>query len=109
MIPLIKRILYTTDLSDNSNQVFKYAINFARKHDAGITILHVMEPLSPTVNAITKAYLVEGQANKISEKRSAYVKDRINKILKFCEKKFEIFRNIIICLISFQPQPILTC
>ena len=41
MIPQIKRILYVTDLSDNSAYVFGYAINSAKNHDAGIIILHV--------------------------------------------------------------------
>ena len=36
MIPQIKRILYATDLSDNSAYVFRYAIDSAKKCDAGI-------------------------------------------------------------------------
>ncbi|MBT8332305.1 MAG: universal stress protein, partial [Deltaproteobacteria bacterium] len=48
MIPQIKRILYTTDLSDYSTFVFRYAINSAKKHGAAIIILHVLEPLSST-------------------------------------------------------------
>ena len=90
MLPRIKKILYATDLSDNSSYVFRYAINSAKKHDAGIIILHVLEPLSSTVNAITQAYLIEGQVNKISEERLTYLKDRINKQLKtFCEKELK--------------------
>jgi hypothetical protein len=42
MLPQIKRILYATDLSDNSAFVFRYAINSAKHHDAGMTILHVL-------------------------------------------------------------------
>ncbi len=48
MIPQIKKILYTTDLSDNSIEVFKYAMHSARKYDAGIIILYVLESLSVT-------------------------------------------------------------
>ncbi len=90
MLPTVKKILYTTDLSDNSTDVFKYAMNSAKKYDAGIIILHVLEQLSTTANAITQAYLTEGQVNKISEERLAYVKDRIQNQLKiFCEKELE--------------------
>ncbi len=90
MIPQIKRILYTTDLSDNSTYVFRYAINSAKKHDAGIIILHVLEPLSPTAKAIVSSYLPEAQDKKISEEKIAYVKDRIQKQLKtFCEKELK--------------------
>ena len=90
MIPQIKRILYTTDLSDNSTFVFRYAINSAKKHSAAIIILHVLEPLSATTNAIVHPYLTEGQEKKISEEKIAYVKDRIKKRLKiFCEKELK--------------------
>ncbi len=90
MFPEIKRILYTTDLSDNSTEVFKYAMNSAKKYDASIIILHVLEPLSTAVNGITQAYLTEGQVDKISEERSAYAKDLIQKQLKiFCERELE--------------------
>jgi len=90
MIPQIKRILYTTDLSDNSTDVFKYAMNSAKKYDAGIIILHVLEPLPTTANAITQVYLTAGQVNKISKERLAYVEDRINNQLKiFCEKELK--------------------
>jgi len=90
MIPQIKKILYTTDLSDNSTDVFRYTMNSAKKYDAGIIILNVLEQLSTTVNAVTQAYLSAGQVNKISEERFAYAKDLINKQLKiFCEKELK--------------------
>ncbi len=90
MIPQIKRILCAMDLSDNSAYVLRYAMNSAKKHDAGIIILHVLEPLSPTIKAITQAYLFEGQENKLAEERSAYVKGLIYKQLKtFCEKELQ--------------------
>ncbi len=48
MIPKIKNILYTTDLSKNSAYAFRYAVNSAGHHGADIHILHVLEvPLYP--------------------------------------------------------------
>ena len=38
MTPNINKFLYATDLSDNSAYAFRYAINSALKHDAGIVI-----------------------------------------------------------------------
>ncbi|HEX2965823.1 MAG TPA: universal stress protein [Syntrophorhabdaceae bacterium] len=49
MIPQIKKILYTTDLTKNSTYAFYYAIDLARKHDATITILHCVESLPTAV------------------------------------------------------------
>jgi len=46
MIPEIKKILFTTDLSKESRQAFNYAAGLAAKHGASIILLHVMEELS---------------------------------------------------------------
>jgi nucleotide-binding universal stress UspA family protein len=43
MIPKIQKVLYATDLSKNSAYAFRYAVNSARKHDASIHILHVVD------------------------------------------------------------------
>ncbi|MBS0012963.1 MAG: universal stress protein [Desulfobacterales bacterium] len=40
--PQIKKILYTTDLSDTSLHAFSYAVSLANLYKANITILHVM-------------------------------------------------------------------
>jgi len=47
MVPKIRKILYTTDLSENSVYAFYFAIDLAQKHNATIIILHVVEPVSP--------------------------------------------------------------
>ncbi len=49
MIPKIKKILYATDLSENSAYAFYFAIDLAQKHNANIIILHVVEPISPDI------------------------------------------------------------
>jgi nucleotide-binding universal stress UspA family protein len=51
MIPQIKNILYATDLSKNSSYAFLYAIDMAKKHGAGIVILHAIEPIPAYVEA----------------------------------------------------------
>lgn len=43
MIPKIKKILYATDLSENSGFAFRYAVDSAVQHDAELHILHVLE------------------------------------------------------------------
>jgi nucleotide-binding universal stress UspA family protein len=45
MVPKIRKILYATDLSENSVHAFYFAIDFAQKHNANIIILHVVEPI----------------------------------------------------------------
>jgi nucleotide-binding universal stress UspA family protein len=90
MIPQIKKILYTTDLSDNSAYVFRHAVNSAQKHDAKIIILHVLEQMSPTTATMVRAYIPVEQEMKIKEEKIAYTMDRIQKRLKiFCEKELQ--------------------
>ena len=82
MIPKIKRILYTTDLSPNSAYAFRYAINSAKKHDAGIIILHVVEEMAP--------FFEKERLKAISEKKIDEAMDRIRKRLKiFCDRELK--------------------
>jgi len=90
MMPEIQRILYTTDLSDNSVYAFRYAINSAKKHDAKIIILHVLEELPSFAQVMIQNYFDEEQQKKISEESIAHTMDRISKRLNvFCHKELE--------------------
>lgn len=89
MIPDIKKILYATDLSDNSAYVFRYAINLALKLDADIIILHVFELVSTANRALLDLYLDEKSRNKIFNERGTETIGRIRKRLNlFCDKEF---------------------
>ena len=47
----IKRILYATDLSQNSSDAFLFAVDLARTHDASIIALHAVEHIRPDAHA----------------------------------------------------------
>ena len=90
MIPRIKKILYTTDLSDNAAYVFRYAINSAKVHDAHIIILHVVEQIPSSAKALIDSYLSEKIENKIAKDRKSWAMDRIrNRLQVFCEKELK--------------------
>ena len=90
MMPEIKKILYATDLSDNSAYAFRYAINSAIKHDAGIIILHVFEQITTTNRFALDLYLDEDLRKKIFNERVSDTIDRIRERLKiFCDKEFK--------------------
>jgi len=81
MIPRIKKILYATDLSKNSSYAFLYAADLARKHDAGIVILHAMEPIPPYAEAYA------GMTDEKKRKQQEEIIEEINKrLLGFCKK-----------------------
>jgi nucleotide-binding universal stress UspA family protein len=82
MIPRIKKILYATDLSENSSYAFYYAVSAAKVFDAKITILHALEP--PPVFAIG---LQVGLTESVQEKEHKRVLERIeNRLQEFCQK-----------------------
>jgi nucleotide-binding universal stress UspA family protein len=47
MLPKIQKILYATDLSDNSKRAFGYAASAAQSFDAQLIVVHVVEPINP--------------------------------------------------------------
>jgi nucleotide-binding universal stress UspA family protein len=85
MIPRIKKILYATDLSENSAYAFRYAVSSAQQHGAKIHILHVMEEIKTNILA---AYYELEKLQEIREKGKQEIKDRIQKRLEtFCQRE----------------------
>jgi len=85
IIPEIKKILYTTDLSENARYAFCYAVSIAHRYSASITILHVLE--SPGGYSYDlSSYL---GAEKWEEIRKSHEEETINtiktRLAKFCE------------------------
>lgn len=88
MIPETKKILYTTDLSPNSSYAFRYAVANARRHGAKIVILHVMEPLSVTADAVVSIYLSDNTKKDLEESKKASLFEIIRRRLNLlCEKE----------------------
>ena len=83
MIPKIGKILYATDLSENSAYAFYFAIDFAQKHNANIIILHVIEPISPHVYPyIERERVVETEKDSIKEA----IEEIKNRLQSFCRR-----------------------
>lgn len=60
MIPEIKKILFTTDLSENSKDAFNYALALASQHCADIILLHVLQDSpSSSLDVHLKGFLGE--------------------------------------------------
>ena len=62
----IKKILYTTDLSEGAVHAFAYAVNLANMYDASITILHVIFE-DQAVDSIASFYIGEEDLVKIKK------------------------------------------
>lgn len=57
MIPPIKKILFTTDLSKQTRYAFDYALSLANCYGASITILYVMEEFTASQSANLQAFI----------------------------------------------------
>jgi nucleotide-binding universal stress UspA family protein len=78
MIPKIKKILYTTDLSENSAHVFRYALNSAEVHDAEIHIVYVLKYFFPLPYCLVAAAPAEDEKPAILEQ----IKKRLDDIVQ---------------------------
>jgi nucleotide-binding universal stress UspA family protein len=80
MTPKIKRILFATDLSQNSFHAFLYAVDMARSHDAKIIVLHAVEPIPEEVRFV-------GVLQRVEEKERKEMVQQIQEFIQeFCKK-----------------------
>jgi nucleotide-binding universal stress UspA family protein len=87
MIPEIKKILYTTDLSKNARHAFSYAASIANRYDAGVTILHVLEDISPTADSLVINIIGEEKWGELRARNEKEVLDTLqSRLTKFCDE-----------------------
>ncbi|MCG6533748.1 MAG: universal stress protein [Syntrophales bacterium LBB04] len=89
MIPEIKKILYATDLSQNSSSyVFSYAIDMARRHNASIVIMHAVEPVHHVSYAGSSvAAMMKNSQKQEQEASLEEIKKRIESFCKRTDKE----------------------
>ena len=85
MIPEIKKILYATDLSKNARHAFGYAVCLANRHDARITVLHVVEDLSAFGRSMVREIMGEHRWEQlIREKENEAIAKLKSRLEQFC-------------------------
>ena len=72
MLPKIQKILYCTDLSENSDYACRYAIYMARQTGAEIYVLYVAEKPSPDALVTLETYVKDFAG------REAFIKQRLS-------------------------------
>lgn len=87
MVPEIKKILYATDLSENARHAFGYAADLAKRYDAMITILFVMEKLNHTAEVHVRDMMGVDAWNRLkSEKYDHVVRTLKSRLEAFCSE-----------------------
>ena len=90
MNPEIKTILYATDMGDHMRPVFRNALEIARKHEAKIIMLHVMEPLNSGILMAINVYMPKVKTKKVLEEGMKTALAKMQKRLeKFCKDEKE--------------------
>ena len=89
MIPRIKTVLFTTDLSENSRHAFHYAASVAARYDGDLIMLHVMEKLQVGVEQRLADFFGEEKWRQIRKDHEQQARD----ILIGKQKDHEIIRK----------------
>lgn len=84
--PNVSSIIYATDLGSHTRPVFRHALALARLYDAKIIMVHVVEPMSETAQAVISTYL----SQEITEEAQ---KETMAEILVAMKKRLKKFYN----------------
>ena len=76
MVPDIKKILYATDLSPNSGYVLRYALDAAKRHNAKLVVLHVIEELPPTATQLAESFMGNEKYNALTNESKISARKR---------------------------------
>ena len=83
--PIIKQILFATDLSENANRAFGYATSLADVYGASITILHVLEKMPPNAELMLALFLEFRDVDELKQKNQLdLIKHIQTRIERFC-------------------------
>ncbi len=87
MIPEIKKILYTTDLSENARYAAGYAASIANRYGAGITVMHALEQLSPYRESLVVNVVGNAKWHEIMKRNETEFHEKFRKKVEdFCEE-----------------------
>jgi len=90
MLPSIKNILYTTDLSKNASFAFRYAMTLGKELDAKIIILYVLPMVDSAMEVPIITQMGEEMYYKLRKEKSKEIIESIKKRLHdLCQKELE--------------------
>jgi len=88
MLPEINKILYATDLSTGSSHVFRYALSLARRYQAQVSILHVVEPLTTFAQSLVELHISHQTSEDLHAEIRTQLLDKLKERLHtFCEQE----------------------
>lgn len=87
MIPEIRKILYSTELSEIPSAVFRYAASIAHQYGAGLSILHVMEDVPEGSRQLIASEIGTSRWEEMKKRNAQEIRDILkSRVEKFLEK-----------------------
>jgi nucleotide-binding universal stress UspA family protein len=87
LLPDIKKILFCTRIGPNSPYIYRHAMAQAEKFDGAITVIYVIETLSPDKEALIDGYIGPDSIHDVIEHEEQDAVNRIKKHIKsFCDR-----------------------
>jgi nucleotide-binding universal stress UspA family protein len=89
MLPKIEKILYATDLLEKgSKNAFRMAVAQAMCHNAQLVILHAMEPITSSAEAMLRNTLSDEQFEDMKKQSFEHLRSELTKrIDDFCQSE----------------------
>lgn len=96
MLPNVKRILYSTDLSANANYALGYAVYLAKSVGAEVHVINIVERMSREAKMTLRTYLMDDKKRKaLTEERFNSAKEKLeHDVHQFVESLEESEREI---------------
>jgi nucleotide-binding universal stress UspA family protein len=93
-LPEYQTILYATDLGKHTRPVFRHAVSLAKQFNAQIVMLHVVEPIGSTGQAVIDTFLPNSAFEKIEKEGMQHILERMKQRLHaFCEEEHGVCVN----------------
>jgi len=80
--PQVTKILYATDMGDETRPIFRYAMDMANHYKAKIVMLHVVEPMSDLARAVISTYLDKNVSGEMERNSMKDVLEKMKSRLK---------------------------
>ena len=89
-LPEINTILYTTSMGKHTRPVFRQALKMAALYQAKLVMLHVVEPIGETGQALIQNYLAPDLIKNMHDEGLAKVKDNMKeRVVQFYEDEMQ--------------------
>lgn len=87
MLPTIKKILYATDMSENSRLAFGYAASLAKQYLAELVVVHAIEPVNPNTSLQISGAMGESEWVNLQADYEMAMVDRLGtRLREFCSE-----------------------